>query len=124
MPVEAGSGSHVYAATVAKLGSLRIRAERIGVDTTFGRVVKMVEEAEAHRADVQRIADKFSAWYLPVVAVIAALTFLISRNPLSTAAVLLVAWSCSFSLATPVAILSSLCASAQLGLLIKGGEYF
>src|SRR5512133_960356 len=91
MPVEAASGSHVYAATIAKLGSLRIRAERIGVDTTFGRVVKMVEEAEAHRADVQRIADKFSAWYLPVVAGIAALTLILRRDPLATAAVLVVA---------------------------------
>lgn len=123
MPVEAASGTHVYAATIAKLGSLRIRAERIGVDTTFGRVVKMVEEAEAHRADVQRIADKFSAWYLPVVAAIAAITFLISRNPLSTAAVLLVACSCSFALATPVAMLASVGASAKRGLLIKGGKY-
>lgn len=123
MPVEAGRGTHVYAATIAKLGSLRIRAERIGSDTTFGRVVKMVEEAEAHRADVQRIADKFSAWYLPVVAIIAALTFLISRNPLSTAAVLLVACSCSFALATPVAMLASVGASAKRGLLIKGGKY-
>jgi Cd2+/Zn2+-exporting ATPase/Cu+-exporting ATPase len=123
MPVEAASGTHVFAATIAKLGSLQIRAERIGVDTTFGRVVKMVEEAEAHRADVQRIADKFSAWYLPVVAVVAALTFLISRNPLSTAAVLLVACSCSFALATPVAMLASVGASAKRGLLIKGGKY-
>jgi P-type Cu+ transporter len=123
MPVEAASGTHVYAATIAKLGSLRIRAERISSDTTFGRVVKMVEEAEAHRADVQRLADKFSGWYLPVVAAIAALTFLISRNPLSTAAVLLVACSCSFALATPVAMLASVGASAKRGLLIKGGKY-
>ena len=123
MPIEAASGTHVYAATIAKLGSLRIRAERIGSDTTFGRVVKMVEEAEAHRADVQRLADKFSAWYLPVVAAIAALTFLISRNPLATAAVLLVACSCSFALATPVAMLASVGASAKRGLLIKGGKY-
>jgi len=123
MPIEAANGTHIYAATIAKLGSLRIRAERIGVDTTFGRVVKMVEEAEAHRADVQRIADKFSAWYLPVVAAIATLTFLITRNPLSTAAVLLVACSCSFALATPVAMLASVGASAKRGLLIKGGKY-
>lgn len=123
MPVEAANGSHVYAATIAKLGSVRVRAERIGADTTFGRVVKMVEEAEAHRADVQRIADKFSAWYLPVVAVIAALTFMFTRNPLSTAAVLLVACSCSFALATPVAMLASVGASAKRGLLIKGGKY-
>ena len=123
MPVEAGRGTHVYAATIAKLGSLRIRADRIGSDTTFGRVVKMVEEAEAHRADVQRLADKFSAWYLPVVAAIAAMTFLFTRNPLSTAAVLLVACSCSFALATPVAMLASIGASARHGLLIKGGKY-
>lgn len=123
MPVEAATGTHVYAATIANLGSLRVRVERIGADTTFGRVVKMVEEAEAHRADVQSIADKFSAWYLPVVAVIAALTFLVSRNPLATAAVLLVACSCSFALATPVAMLASVGASAKHGLLIKGGKY-
>ncbi len=123
MPVEAASGAHVFAATIAKLGSLRIRAERIGADTTFGRVIKMVEEAEAHRADVQRIADKFSAWYLPVVAGVAGLTFLFTRNPLSTAAVLLVACSCSFALATPVAMLASVGASAKRGLLIKGGKY-
>jgi Cd2+/Zn2+-exporting ATPase/Cu+-exporting ATPase len=123
MPIEAANGTHVFAATIAKFGSLRIRAERIGSDTTFGRVVKMVEEAEAHRADVQRLADKFSAWYLPVVGVIAALTFVFTRNPLSTAAVLLVACSCSFALATPVAMLASVGASAKRGLLIKGGKY-
>jgi Cd2+/Zn2+-exporting ATPase/Cu+-exporting ATPase len=83
----------------------------------------MVEEAEAHRADVQRLADKFSAYYLPIVAGIAALTFLISRNPLSTAAVLVVACSCSFALATPIAMLASIGASAKRGLLIKGGKY-
>jgi P-type Cu+ transporter len=123
MPVEAIGGMHVYAATIAKLGSIRIRTDRIGADTTFGRVIKMVEEAEGNRADVQRIADKFSAWYLPVVGGIAALTFLITRNPLSTAAVLLVACSCSFALATPVAMLASIGASARHGLLIKGGKY-
>ena len=122
MPIEAARGSRVYAATIAKLGSLRIRAERIGMDSTFGRVIKMVEEAEAHRANVQRLADRFSAWYLPVVAVIAALTFLISRNPMATAAVLVVACSCSFALATPVAMLASIGASARRGLLIKGGK--
>jgi Cu+-exporting ATPase len=123
MPVEVASGSHVFAATIAKLGSLRVKALRVGADTTFGRVVKMVEEAEAHRADVQRLADKFSAYYLPIVTGIAALTFLISRNPLSTAAVLVVACSCSFALATPIAMLASIGASAKRGLLIKGGKY-
>ncbi|MCL5964175.1 MAG: cadmium-translocating P-type ATPase, partial [Deinococcus sp.] len=123
MPVEVAPGSHVFAATIAKLGSLRVKTTRVGADTTFGRVVKMVEEAEAHRADVQRFADKFSAYYLPVVAGLAALTFIISRNPLSTAAVLVVACSCSIALATPVAMLAAIGGSAKRGLLIKGGKY-
>ena len=123
MPVEVGPGASVFAATLARLGHLRVRTTHVGADTTFGRVIKMVEEAEAHRADVQRVADKFSAYYLPVVAGIATLTFLISRNPLSTAAVLVVACSCSFALATPIAMLASIGAGAKRGLLIKGGKY-
>lgn len=123
MPVEVTKGNRVFAATIAKLGSLKIKTLRVGADTTFGRVVKMVEEAEANRAEVQRFADKFSAYYLPIVASIGALTFLISRNPLSTAAVLVVACSCSIALATPVAMLASIGGSAKRGLLIKGGKY-
>jgi Cu+-exporting ATPase len=123
MPVEAGPGHKVYAATLARLGGLRVRATHVGPDTTFGRVVKMVEEAEAHRADVQRVADRFSAYYLPVVAGVAALTFLIRRDPLATAAVLVVACSCSFALATPIAMLASIGAGAKRGLLIKGGKH-
>jgi Cd2+/Zn2+-exporting ATPase/Cu+-exporting ATPase len=123
MPVEVANGSHVFAATIAKLGSLRVSTLRVGTDTTFGRVVKMVEEAEANRADVQRFADKFSAYYLPVVVGIAALTFLISRDPLSTAAVLVVVCSCAIALATPVAMLASIGGGAKHGILIKGGKY-
>jgi P-type Cu+ transporter len=123
MPVDVTSGSQVFAATIAKLGSLRIKTMRTGADTTFGRVIKMVEEAEANRAVVQRFADKFSGYYLPIVAGIALVTFLISRNPLATAAVLVVACSCSIALATPIAMLASIGASAKRGLLIKGGKY-
>jgi len=123
MPVEVGPGAKVYAATLARLGHLRVRATHVGADTTFGRVVKMVGEAEAQRADVQRIADRFSAYYLPVVAGIAALTLILRRDPLAMAAVLVVACSCSFALATPIAMLASIGAGAKRGLLIKGGRY-
>jgi Cd2+/Zn2+-exporting ATPase/Cu+-exporting ATPase len=123
MPVEVSAGSHVFAATIARLGSIRLRATRVGRDTTFGRVIKMVEEAEAHRAEVQRLADRFSTYFLPIVAGIALLTFLISRNPLATAAVLVVACSCSLALATPIAMLTSIGTGASRGLLIKGGKY-
>ncbi len=123
MPVDVSAGSRVYAATIAQLGSLRVRTSATGGDTTFGRVIQLVEEAEASRADVQRVADRFSGWFLPVVAVIALLTLLLRRDPLATAAVLVVACSCSFALATPIAMLASIGAAARRGLLIKGGKY-
>jgi Cd2+/Zn2+-exporting ATPase/Cu+-exporting ATPase len=123
MPIEAGPGTQVFAATLASQGSLRVRATHIGPDSTYGRVIKMVEEAEGNRGDIQRLADKFSAYYLPVVLGVALLTLLIRRDPMATAAVLVVACSCAFALATPIAMLASIGAGAKQGLLIKGGKY-
>ncbi|MEU0479217.1 cation-translocating P-type ATPase [Streptosporangium sp. NPDC006013] len=123
MPVEAGPGATVYAASFAALGSLRVRTSAAGEHSTFGKVVTLVEQAETSRAPVQRIADRFSAYYLPVVLAVAALTFILSRDVLATAAVLVVACSCSFAMATPVAVLASVGAAARGGLLIKGGRY-
>jgi Cd2+/Zn2+-exporting ATPase/Cu+-exporting ATPase len=123
LPVEVGPGTHVYAASLAQLGSLRVRATRVGTDSTVARVIQLVEEAETNRAQVQRMADTFATYYLPVVAIIAALTFLLRRDPLATAAVLVVACSCSLALATPIAVLASVGAAAKRGLLIKGGKY-
>jgi len=123
MPVDVGPGAQVFAATFARLGSLRVRTMRVGADTTFGRVITLVEEAESNRADMQRLGDRFATWYLPVVVIVATLTFALSQNAIATAAVLVVACSCSFALATPIAVVASIGASAKRGLLIKGGKY-
>jgi P-type Cu+ transporter len=123
MPVEAAPGSRVFASTIAELGVLRIRSVAVGEDTTFGHVIKMVEEAELHKGDMQRLADKFSGYYLPIVLFIAAVTYVLSQNVLSTVAVLVVACACAIALATPVAILASVGAAAKRGVLIKGGLY-
>jgi Cd2+/Zn2+-exporting ATPase/Cu+-exporting ATPase len=123
LPQEVGPGARVLAASLARLGSIRVRASRVGAETTFGQVIQLVETAEANRAGVQRVADAFSAWYLPVVAGIAALTFLLRRDPLATAAVLVVACSCSFALATPIAMLAAIGAGARRGVLVKGAKY-
>ena len=101
MPVEAGPGAQVYAATLASQGSLRVRVTRVGSDSTYGQVIKLVEEAEAQRGDIQRLADKFSTYYLPVVIGVAVLTLIIRRDPMATAAVLVVACSCAFALRHP-----------------------
>ncbi|MRS98039.1 heavy metal translocating P-type ATPase [Ralstonia pickettii] len=123
MPVEAGPGTRVFAASFAQLGHLRVRVTAVGADSTFGRVIQLVEQAEQHRAGIQLIADRFATWYLPVVATVAATTFFVSGNMLATAAVLMVACSCSFAIATPVAMIASIGAAARRGLLIKGGKY-
>lgn len=123
LPVEAGPGVHVFAATLTRLGSLRVQTTRTGADTTFGRVIALVEAAEANRAEVQRFADKFSAYFLPVVLTLAVLTLLIRRDPLAVAAVLVVACSCAIALATPIAVLAAIGRAAREGLLIKGGKY-
>lgn len=123
MPVEAEPGDQVFAATLTRLGHVKLRAERVGRDTTFGRTVRLVEEAEANRGDVQRLADRFSGYYLPVVIAIALLTYLLSSNVMAVVAVLVVACSCSFALVTPIAMMASIGAAAKRGLLIKGGKY-
>ena len=122
MPLEAAPGSQVYASSLVRGGALRIRATHIGPESLFGRVIRMVEEAETHRARVQRVADRFATYYVPFVAAIALITYLLRRDPLASAAVLVVACSCSFALATPVALLASLGAAARRGVLIKGGS--
>ena len=123
MPVDAIIGIKVFAASIIKVGMLKIRTTAIGTDTTFGKVISLVEEAEGNRADVQRVADKFAGYYLPVVAAIALLTLIFRRDPLAAAATLVVACSCSFALATPIAMLASIGSAAKQGLLIKGGKY-
>ena len=123
MPVEAAAGGGVRAASIVSLGSLRVRAERVGEDTTFGRIIKLVEHTEAHRADVQRFADKFTNYFLPLVAGVALVTFLVTRDVLNAAAVLVIACSCSVALATPVAVLATTGASAKRGVLVKGGKH-
>jgi Cu+-exporting ATPase len=121
LPLEAAPGSRVFAATLLQTGSLRIRVVRVGNETTLARIIALVEEAAARRAPLQRLADRFSAWFLPVVLALALATLLLRRDPLAAAAVLVVACSCSFALATPLAMLASIAAAARHGLLIKGG---
>jgi P-type Cu+ transporter len=123
MPLEAEAGTRVFAASTAQLGSLRVRAEGVGRDSTFGMVLRQVEQAEANRGETERLADRFATWYLPLVAAIALLTYLVRGDLIAAVAVTVVACSCAFALATPVAMLATIGAAARRGLLIKGGRY-
>lgn len=123
MPIEANPGTQVFAASLVQTGSVKVKARHVGRETAFGRVVKLVEQAESQKGKVQLFADRFSTYYLPVVSGIALLTLIIRRDPLSAAAVLAVACSCSIALATPIAMMASIGAAARRGLMIKGGKY-
>jgi Cd2+/Zn2+-exporting ATPase/Cu+-exporting ATPase len=123
MPVDVEPGARVFAASMLLTGMLKVNVTATGMDSTFGKVIQLVEEAEANRADVQRAADKFAGYYLPIVAGIALLTYLLRNDPLAAAATLVVACSCSFALATPIAMLASVGSAARHGILIKGGKH-
>lgn len=118
LPREKGPGDRVFAATVAQAGFIKVRATRIGADTTFGRIIRLVEEAEAQKAPVQRFADRFSSYYLPMVIIIALLTLLFTHQILNAVAVIVVAYACAIVIATPVVVLASV---GGQGLFIKGG---
>lgn len=122
VPQDKGPGDRVFAATVAQAGFLKVRATRVGADTTFGRIVRLVEEAEAQKAPIQRFADRFAGYYLPVVIVMSALTLLLTHEILNAVAVVVVACACAIVIATPVVVLASVGSAARRGLLVKGGS--
>ena len=123
IPVEKGPGNEVFAATFNELGSLRVKVSRVGANTTLGKIIRLVEEAEGAKAPVQRFADRFTTYFLPFVITAAVLTYLISGNIVFTIAVLVVACPCAVALATPLAVVASVGSAARRGLLIKGGLY-
>ncbi|WP_249643802.1 heavy metal translocating P-type ATPase [Nocardia sputi] len=130
MPVEVGPGDPVVGATVNAGGRLVVRATRIGADTQLAQMAKLVEEAQNGKAQVQRLADRVSAVFVPIVIALAIGTLLIwfavgagVAFAFSTAvAVLIIACPCGLGLATPTALLVGTGRAAQLGILIKGPE--
>ncbi|MFM2046649.1 MAG: hypothetical protein RL383_726, partial [Actinomycetota bacterium] len=128
VPVEVSPGSAVTASTVNLNGRLLVRPTRIGSETTFARMAKLVREAQATKAPVQRIADRVSAVFVPVVLVIALVTLvagmMIGRDNDSAfsaaVAVLIIACPCALGLATPTALMVGSGRAAQMGIVIRG----
>lgn len=116
-------GEKVFAASVNQIGYLEIRAEQVGSDTTFGRILHLVEQAQASKAPVQRLADRFSAYFIPIVLLAAGFTWLTTGKVMNAVAVLVVACACAIAIATPMAVAAAVGAGARRGILIKGGAY-
>jgi Cu+-exporting ATPase len=123
MPAEKSKGTPVYAGTINQSGALEIRVDRMGRDTTFGKIIDAVERAEKSRAPIQGIADRLAGYLVYFALGAAALTFLVTHNVRSTISVVIVAGACGIAAGTPLAILGAIGRSAQLGSIIKGGLY-
>jgi Cu+-exporting ATPase len=136
MPVEKAVGDPVIGATVNKLGLLKFEATKIGAETALSQIIRMVQDAQGSKAPIQRLADQVSAYFVPIVVMLAALTFLawylvvpatagghdFSRALINTVAVLVIACPCAMGLATPTAIMVGTGRAAQLGVLFRNGE--
>jgi heavy metal translocating P-type ATPase len=123
MPVEKAVGALVYAGTINQSGALEVRVERLGRDTTFGKIIEAVERAEKSRAPIQGIADRLAGYLVYFALAAAAITFLITHNTRSTISVVIVAGACGIAAGTPLAILGGIGRAAQDGAIIKGGLY-
>jgi heavy metal translocating P-type ATPase len=123
MPVQKVAGSTVYAGTINQSGALEIRTERIGRDTSYGKIIEAVEQAERSRAPVQRLADRLAGYLVYLALAAALITFVVSRDIRSTIAVIIVAGACGIAAGTPLALLGGIGRAARLGCIIKGGRY-
>ena len=123
MPVEKAPGAAVYAGTINQSGALEISAQKLGRDTTFGRIIEAVERAEKSRAPIQKTADRLAGYLVYFALGAAALTFIITHNVRSTISVVIVAGACGIAAGTPLAILGAIGRAAHQGAIIKGGLY-
>lgn len=130
IPVEKTAGATVNAATVNRTGSFTFRATRVGADTSLAKIIQLVEDANATKAPIARMADKVAGVFVPVVFVISAVTFVawmaltgsINEALTSAVAVLVISCPCALGLATPVAIMVGTGKGAEMGILFKSAE--
>ncbi len=130
IPVKKQPGDEVIGATINKTGSFRFKATRVGADTVLAQIVKLVQDAQGSKAPIQRLADKITGWFVPVVIAIAIGTFVvwftvmgnISLALINTVGLLIIACPCALGLATPTSVMVGTGKGAENGILIKGAE--
>jgi P-type Cu+ transporter len=132
IPVEKTPGAQVTGGTVNGTGAFVMEAQRVGADTLLAQIVRMVSEAQRSRAPIQRLADRVSAWFVPVVIVVALVTFIVwafygpeprlAHALVNAVAVLIIACPCALGLATPMSIMVGTGRGAELGVLVRNAE--
>ncbi|HVU93675.1 MAG TPA: cation-translocating P-type ATPase [Puia sp.] len=123
IPVEKTQGLEVFAGTLNQSGILEVQVKRVGQDTTFGRIIAIIEEAEQSRAPIQKTADKLAARLVYLALAGAAITWLFTHNAVSAIAALVAAGACGVAAGTPLAVLAGIGRVAKEGIIVKGGVY-
>ena len=133
IPIDKVAGDTVIGATVNENGALQVKATKIGKDTALAQIVKVVEDAQGSKADIQRLADKISGVFVPIVVAVAVVTFFIwyfivapgdfRASIIPMISILVIACPCALGLATPTSIMAGSGRAAEYGLLFKGGEH-
>ncbi|MDB6013987.1 MAG: copper/silver-translocating P-type ATPase,heavy metal-translocating P-type ATPase [Gammaproteobacteria bacterium] len=123
LPLEKTAGAPVFAGSINQSGALEIRAERLGRDTSYGKIIEAVEQAERSRAPVQRLADRLAGYLVYFALGAAVLTYVLTRDIRSTISVVIVAGACGIAAGTPLAILGAIGRAARAGAIIKGGLF-
>jgi len=121
MPVDKGPGDLVLGGTINESGAIEVTAERVGEDTTIGRIIQVVYEAQERKGKTQRVADKFATYFTPVILAICAVVWLTTGELMRVMAVLVIACPCALVLATPTAVVAAVGNAAKRGVMIKGG---
>jgi P-type E1-E2 ATPase len=121
MPVEKGTGDEVFAGTLNEVGALEVRVTRLGPDTTLGQIIKLVQDAQAGQAPVQRVANRYARILVPVTFGIAIVVFLLTRDVTRSITILVVVCPCALVLATPTAVVAAIGNAAKRGMLVKSG---
>ncbi|WP_081941797.1 heavy metal translocating P-type ATPase [Spirochaeta lutea] len=122
LPVEALSGSEVFSGSILESGYLIIKARRVGEETTFARILHMVEDAQDKKARTQKFLEKFSRYYTPGIIILAVILFVLTRDVTLSLTLLVIACPGALVISTPVSIVAGIGAGARQGILIKGGD--
>lgn len=122
MPVDRTVGDPVFVGTFVDSGAIEIVAEKVGADTTLGRIIQVVLEAQSRKGPSQRIADRFAARFTPAILVISALVWIGTGEMMRAMTVLVIACPCALVLATPTAVVAAVGNAARRGVMIKGGD--
>lgn len=121
MPVGKAEGDDVFSGTLVELGALEISVTRAGEQSTYGRIIKMVKEAEERRAPIERMADKYAKYFTPLILGLGAVVYLFTQDIIRVAALFVIACPCALTLTTPTAIVASIGNAARKGILIRNG---